>query len=83
MGHYSLALCFHFVLLLWMKKPEGAWIFVSHSNKDIEEVREIRNHLERRGHNPLLFFLKCIEDAEELRVLLKREIEARQIFLLS
>lgn len=65
-----------------MKKPEGAWIFVSHSNKDIEEVREIRNHLERRGHNPLLFFLKCIEDAEELRVLLKREIEARQIFLL-
>ena len=24
-------------------------------------VRHIRNALERRGHNPLLFFLKCLE----------------------
>ena len=41
---------------------QGAWIFVSHSHKDIEKVREIRNELERRGHNPLLFFLKCMDD---------------------
>jgi hypothetical protein len=27
----------------------GAWIFVSHSHRDLEQVREIRNELERRG----------------------------------
>jgi hypothetical protein len=39
----------------------GAWIFVSHSHRDLEKVRRIRNELERRGHNPLVFFLKCLE----------------------
>ena len=28
-------------------------------HRDLEAVRRIRNELERRGHNPLLFFLKC------------------------
>ena len=28
-----------------------AWIFVSHSLRDLEKVRELRNELERRGHN--------------------------------
>jgi hypothetical protein len=60
----------------------GAWIFVSHSTKDIKEVRAIRNELERLGHHPLLFFLKCINDHDELDELLKREIEARSFFLL-
>jgi len=36
----------------------GAWIFVSHSHRDLEKVRRIRNELERLGHNPLLFFRK-------------------------
>lgn len=28
---------------------DGAWIFVSHSPRALEQVREIRNELERRG----------------------------------
>lgn len=36
--------------------------FVSHSRRDLEKVHPIRNELERRGHNPLLFFLKCLKD---------------------
>lgn len=35
---------------------------VSHPHRDLEKVRRIRNELERRGHNPLLFFLKYLED---------------------
>ena len=31
------------------------------SGNDLEKVRQIRNELERRGHNPLLFFLKSLE----------------------
>lgn len=61
----------------------GAWIFLSHSHKDLERVREIRNTLERLGHNPLLFFLKCLEsDESELPELLRREISARNWFVL-
>ena len=35
------------------EKPnqDGAWIFVSHSNKDMKKVREIRDVLEREGHH--------------------------------
>lgn len=65
-----------------MNKPFGAWIFVSHSTKDIEAVRDVRNTLEMRGHNPILFFLRCIEEEAELELLLHREIAARDIFLL-
>jgi hypothetical protein len=28
----------------------------------LEKVRSIRRKLERRGHHPLRFFLKCLED---------------------
>ncbi len=34
------------------------------------------------GHHPLMFFLKCMNDASELDDLVRREIEARQWFLL-
>lgn len=62
---------------------EGAWIFLSHSNKDFEQVREIRNQLEQRGHRPLMFFLKCLEvDDARLPDLLRQEIVARQWFIL-
>lgn len=68
------------------KGSRGAWIFVSHSNRDIEKVREIRNELERRGHNPVLFFLKCMEateaDDQLLWQLIEREIKAREWFVL-
>lgn len=42
----------------------------------------MRNALEERGHFPLLFFLKCLTDSSELDTLLKREIQARDFFLL-
>ncbi len=60
--------------------------FISHSNRDIEKVSEIRNELERRGHNPVLFFLKCMETTEAddrlLWQLIEREIKAREWFIL-
>ncbi len=65
-----------------MNNPEGAWIFLSHSSKDWNEVRQIRNFLEEKGHRPLVFFLKCLTDHSELDGLIKREIEARTWFLL-
>jgi hypothetical protein len=61
---------------------EGAWIFLSHSTKDWDEVRRIRNLLEEKGHRPLVFFLKCLTEHSELDELIKREIEARTWFLL-
>jgi hypothetical protein len=61
----------------------GAWIFLSHSHKDLAQVRQVRDELERRGHNPLIFFLKCLEDdGSELPELLRREIGARTWFIL-
>ena len=39
-----------------------ASILVSHSHHDLEIIRPIHNDLEWRGHNPLLFFLKCLDD---------------------
>ncbi len=61
----------------------GAWIFVSHSHRDLEKVRHIRNELERRGHNPLLFFLKCLEDDDaRLPELIREEIKVREWFIL-
>lgn len=62
---------------------QGAWIFISHSHRDLENVRQIRNELERRGHNPLLFFLKCLEnDDARLPELIREEIRAREWFIL-
>ena len=60
----------------------GAWIFVSHSHKDLDKVRRVRNALEDQGHNPLLFFLKCLGDDSEVDSLIRREIEARTHFIL-
>jgi hypothetical protein len=61
---------------------EGAWIFVSHSHRDLHEVRRVRDALEAKGHQPLLFFLKCLGDDAELDGLIRREIAARKFFLL-
>ena len=60
----------------------GNWIFVSHSNKDLTEVRGIRNFLEMKGHNPILFYLRSLQDDDLLPDLLKREIEVRNFFVL-
>ncbi len=61
---------------------EGSWIFLSHSHKDFDKVREVRNILEVEGHNPLMFFLKCLNDDDEIDDLITREIEARSWFIL-
>ena len=33
---------------------EGFWVFVSHSTKDFEKVRLVRNALEDSGFRPIL-----------------------------
>ena len=61
---------------------EGAWIFLSHSHKDCDQVRDLRNELEALQHHPLMFFLKCLSDDSEVDGLIRREIEARSWFIL-
>lgn len=58
------------------------WIFLSHSNEDYESVRRIRNILEEMNTRPLMFFLKCLNDSDEIEDLIKREIKARTRFIL-
>jgi len=60
---------------------KGGWVFVSHSHGDIQEVRKLRNALEERGFDPLLFFLKCLEDEKEIHDLIRREIRQRDWFI--
>ena len=44
---------------------------------------QIHNELERRGHHPLLFFLKCLEaDDARLPELIRDEIQAGTFFAL-
>lgn len=59
-----------------------AWVFVSHSVKDIESVRRVRNSMEERGANPILFYFKQDVDDELLQTLISREIDARNFFVL-
>jgi hypothetical protein len=61
---------------------EGAWIFLSHSHHDFDQVSGVRNFLEEGGHHPLMFFLKCLSDDDEIDGLVRREIEARSWFIL-
>lgn len=67
-------------------KQRGCWIFLSHSSHDIQKVRMVRNEFERLGHNPLAFHLRClttetVEGRKELDSLIKREIDARELFV--
>ncbi len=69
-----------------MKSDNQTWIFLSHSSKDIEKVRMIRNEFEKYNKNPLAFHLKCLstdseEEKQELLSLIHREIEARDWFV--
>lgn len=64
----------------------SCWIFLSHSSKDMEKVRFIRNEFEKQGHNPLAFGLRCLNDdtpdaEEELWNLIYREIDMREWFV--
>lgn len=65
-----------------MKKDNDIWVFLSHSNKDYEKVREIRNLLEEQNFRPLMFFLNCLNDDDEIDSLIKREIDSRKRFIL-
>ena len=57
-------------------------VFLSHSSKDIEKVRQIRDILEAIDYEPLLFHLKCLDDDNNnLETFIKKEIEARNIFI--
>ena len=64
-----------------LQKSEGGYLFLSHSHKDIRKVRKIRNILEREGFEPLCFYLKCLEEDEEIFNLITREIDAREWFV--
>ena len=59
----------------------GGWVFLSHSHLDIDIVRQIRNKLEKMGFNPLTFYLKCLNDDDEIEELIKREIREREWFI--
>lgn len=61
------------------------FVFLSHSHRDYEKVRVVRDLLEKEGFRPLMFFLKCLEKDgyEELtKTLIKEEIDSRQRFVL-
>lgn len=59
----------------------GGWVFISHSHRDIDLVRKIRNHFEKFGFEPLMFYLKCLSDESEIESLIKREIDEREWFI--
>ena len=67
-----------------MNKDENKeiWIFLSHSNKDFAKVRLIRNYLEERSCRPLMFYLKCLSNDDEIDDLIKREIDCRTRFII-
>jgi hypothetical protein len=55
---------------------------MSHSTKDLEKVRRVRNAIESLEGEPIIFFLKCLSEHDEIDSLIKREIQARNFFLL-
>lgn len=66
-----------------MSENNGGWVFISHSHQDIALVRRIRNHLESIGMEPLMFYLKCLSDDDEIEELIKREIDEREWFIFA
>ena len=60
---------------------EKVFIFISHSHRDLEKVRKIRNFLENNCSEPILFFLKSRDDEDEITSLIKDEIDARIWFI--
>lgn len=65
-----------------MEEIDDIWVFLSHSYKDYERVRDVRNLLEEHDFRPIMFFLKCLDDNDELDSLIKREIDSRKRFIL-
>ena len=66
-------------------KKATSWVFLSHSNEDYDKVAVLRDMLEEQKKRPIMFYLKCMENPvyrKELEGLLKREIDAREQFIL-
>ena len=69
--------------MVTMKKTSNEiWVFLSHSHEDYEKVRKVRDMLEDQHMRPLMFFLKCLNDHDEIDSLIKREIDCRTRFIL-
>ena len=67
-----------------MSSNNDIWVFLSHSNKDYEKVRILRNLLEENGFRPIMLYLRSKEDpskVEELRQLIFDEIDHRNRFI--
>jgi len=67
----------------WEKKANG-WVFLSHSSRDYEDVKIVRNYLEENGFSAIMFYLRCFEDEDKIdkaEQLIKWEIESRNIFV--
>lgn len=76
-------------LWIMVENKSNGYFFLSHSSKDVEKVRLIRNLIESENGNPIMFYLKCLdgddpsgEDKEQLKGLISREIMARKKFIL-
>lgn len=65
-----------------MNNNNEIWVFLSHSHEDYEKVRKVRDMLEDQHMRPLMFFLKCLNDHDEIDSLIKREIDCRTRFIL-
>lgn len=65
-----------------MNSNNEIWVFLSHSHEDYEKVRKVRDMLEDQHMRPLMFFLKCLNDHDEIDSLIKREIDCRTRFIL-
>lgn len=67
-----------------MQDNNGIWVFLSHSNKDFEKVRILRNLLEEKGFRPIMLYLCSKEDPskrDELKQLVFDEIDHRNRFI--
>lgn len=63
-------------------KNNKGYIFLSHSHKDLDKVRKIRNLFEENNIEPILFYLRCMDnpdsnEAKILEELIHKEIDAR------
>ena len=56
-------------------------VFLSHSHNDIDKVRKVRNLLEILGCEPLIFYLKSMDNDDKLQDYIKEEIELRNVFI--
>ena len=67
----------------WSSKVNG-WVFLSHSSKDYEQVKVIRDYLELNNFNAIMFYLHSFNDTSKekhITDLVLNEIDARNIFV--